>query len=129
MAIGERSFVEPTERVDFQRSGTYHMLVVAGLHIGILAGSVLWILRLLGLPDAFASAWAMILIFGYAALTGEGAPVWRAALMFAVYLATRLLYRKPAMLNALAIAALCLLLADPNALFTASFQMTALCVL
>jgi competence protein ComEC len=129
MAIGERSFVEPTERVDFQRSGTYHMLVVAGLHVGILAGSVLWILRLLGLPDAFASAWAMILIFGYAALTGEGAPVWRAALMFAVYLATRLLYRKPAMLNALAIAALCLLLADPNALFTASFQMTALCVL
>jgi competence protein ComEC len=128
MAIGERSFVEPTERVDFQRSGTYHMLVVAGLHIGILAGSLLWILRLLSLPDVVASACAMMLIFGYAFLTGEGAPVWRAALMFAVYLATRLLYRKRAMLNALGVAALCLLLADPNALFTASFQMTVLCV-
>jgi competence protein ComEC len=70
----------------------------------------------------------MALIFAYAILTGEGAPVWRAALMFAVYLVTRLLYRKRAMLNALAIAALCLLIADPTALFTASFQMTALCV-
>jgi len=128
MAIGERSFVEPAERMDFQRSGTYHMLVVAGLHIGILAGSVLWILRLFNLPDIVASAGAMVLIFAYAVLTGEGAPVWRAALMFAVYLATRLLYRKRAMLNALASAALCLLLADPNALFTASFQMTVLCV-
>jgi competence protein ComEC len=104
------------------------MLVVAGLHIGILAGSVLWILRLLSLPDIVASACAMVLIFAYAVLTGEGAPIWRAALMFAVYLATRLLYRKRAMLNALAIAALCLLIADPNALFTASFQMTVLCV-
>ena len=128
MAIGERSFIEPSERVNFQRSGTYHMLVVAGLHVGILAASVLWILRLLGFGDFSVSLFAMALIFVYATLTGEGAPVWRAALMFAVYLATRLLYRKRAMLNALAIAALCLLLADPNALFTASFQMTVLCV-
>lgn len=128
MAIGERSFVEPADRIDFQRSGTYHMLIVAGLHVGILAASMLWILRLLNLPDIIASACAMLLIFAYASLTGEGAPVWRAALMFAVYLATRLLYRKRAMLNALASAALCLLLADPKALFTASFQMTVLCV-
>jgi competence protein ComEC len=62
MAIGERSFVEPTQRVEFQRAGTYHMLVVAGLHIGILAASVLWILRLLRLSDVVASLCAMALI-------------------------------------------------------------------
>ena len=56
MAIGERSFIELSDRADFERSGTYHMLVPAGLYIGILAGSVLWILRLLSLPDAVASA-------------------------------------------------------------------------
>ena len=128
MVIGERSFVSPTDRTDFQRAGTYHMLVVAGLHVGILAAFALWLLRLLRCSDLLASAFAMVLIFAYAILTGEGAPVWRAALMFAVYLATRLLYRQRAMLNALAIAALCLLLADPSALSTASFQMTVLCV-
>jgi competence protein ComEC len=128
MVIGERTFVERPERVDFQRSGTYHMLVVAGLHVGILAAFALWTLRLLGWNDIAASACAMALIFAYAVLTGEGAPVWRAALMFAVYLATRLVYRSRAMLNALAIAALCLLITDPNALFTASFQMTIACV-
>ena len=61
-------------------------------------------------------------------LTNIGPPVWRAALMFAVYLATRLLYRNRAMLNALGAAALTLLIVDPEALFGASFQMTFLCV-
>lgn len=128
MIIGERSFVSQTERTDFQRVGTYHMLVVAGLHVGILAAFALWFLRLLGLNDLVASVLAITLIFAYALLTAEGAPVWRAALMFAVYLATRLLYRQRGMLNSLAIAALVLLLANPRSLLTASFQMTVLCI-
>jgi competence protein ComEC len=49
--------------------------------------------------------------------------------MCAIYLATRLLYRGRAMVNALGAAALGLLLFDPRQLFTASFQMTFVCVL
>ena len=49
--------------------------------------------------------------------------MWRAALMFADYLATRLLYRDRVMLNALGAAALALLIVEPEALFGASFQM------
>src|SRR5258708_8732137 len=71
---------------------------------------------------------AIALILAYATVTNIGPPVWRAALMFAVYLATRLLYRGRAMLNALGAAALALLIVDPQALFCAGFQMTFLCV-
>ena len=49
--------------------------------------------------------------------------------MCAVYLATRLLYRERAMVNALGTAALSVLVFDPRQLFNASFQMTFLCVL
>ena len=49
--------------------------------------------------------------------------------MCAIYLGTRLLYRDRAMVNALGAAALGLLVFDPRQLFTASFQMTFLCVL
>lgn len=49
--------------------------------------------------------------------------------MCAVYLGTRLIYRDRAMLNALGTAALGLLIYDPQQLFSASFQMTFLCVL
>jgi len=74
----------------------------------------MWALRRMGLGDIVASACAITLILAYAALTNVGPPVWRAALMFAVYLATRLLYRNRAMLNALGAAALALLIADPE---------------
>src|SRR5258708_33539708 len=49
--------------------------------------------------------------------------------MCAIYLGTRLLYRDRAMVNALGAAALGLLVFDPRQLFTASFQMTFICVL
>src|SRR5258708_34818161 len=49
--------------------------------------------------------------------------------MCAIYLGTRLLCRDRAMVNALGAAALGLLVFDPRQLFTASFQMTFICVL
>lgn len=49
--------------------------------------------------------------------------------MCAIYLGTCLLYRDRAMVNALGAAALGLLVLDPRQLFTASFQMTFVCVL
>jgi competence protein ComEC len=66
---------------------------------------------------------------GYALITQVGAPVWRATLMCAVYLLTRLLYRERAMVNAIGTAALALLIYDPRQILTPSFQMTFLCVL
>lgn len=128
IVMGEETFIERPTRVDFQRSGTYHVLVVSGMSVSILAVFTLWGFRRLGLGDVAASACAIALILAYAVLTKEGSPVWRAALMFAVYLCTRLLYRDRAMLNALGAAALMLLIADPQVLFGASFQMTSLCV-
>ena len=98
------------------------------MNVSILAMFALWSLRRIGLNEVAASAFAIALILTYAVLTKEGAPVWRAALMFAVYLCTRLLYRDRAMLNALGAAALILLVSDPRVLFGASFQMTFLCV-
>jgi competence protein ComEC len=128
IVIGEETFIERPTRVDFQRSGTYHVLVVSGMNVSILAMFTLWSLRRLGLGDIAASCCAIVLILAYAVLTKEGSPVWRAALMFAIYLFTRLLYRDRAMLNTLGLAALILLIADPRVLFGASFQMTFLCV-
>jgi competence protein ComEC len=129
IVIGEESFIERPTRVDFQRSGTYHVLVVSGMNVSILAMFTLWLLHRFALGEIAASIFAIVLILAYATLTNVGPPVWRAALMFAVYLATRLLYRDRAMLNALGAAALALLIADPNALFGASFQLTFLCII
>jgi len=94
------------------------------MNVSILAMATLWVLRRTGLGEVAASDSATVLILAYAVLTNIGPPMWRAALMFAVYLATRLLYRDRVMLNALGAAALALLIVEPEALFGASFQMT-----
>ena len=129
MVIGEEAFIDRDTRLDFQRSGTYHVLVVSGMNVGILAFVVFWTLRKLRLPEIPATFLTVASCAGYAFVTEVGAPVWRATLMCAVYLGTRLLYRDRAMVNALGAAALGLLVLDPRQLFTASFQMTFVCVL
>jgi competence protein ComEC len=129
MVIGEEAFIDRDTRVDFQRSGTYHVLVVSGMNVTILAFVAFWTLRRLRLGEIPATLLTILFCVAYAFLTQVGAPVWRATLMCALYLGTRLLYRGRAMLNALGSAALALLVFDPRQLFTASFQMTFLCVL
>jgi len=129
MVIGENAFIDRDTRVDFQRSGTYHVLVVSGMNVTILAFATFWTLRRLRVPEIPSTALTILSCTAYAFLTEVGAPVWRATLMCAIFLTTRLLYRDRAMVNGLGAAALGLLIFDPRQLFAASFQMTFLCVL
>ncbi len=129
MVIGEEAFIDRDTRVDFQRSGTYHILVVSGMNIPIFAFVVFWTLRRIRLSDIPATLLTILFCVAYTFLTEVGAPVWRATLMCTIYLGTRLLYRDRCMVNALGTAALGLLAFDPRQLFTASFQMTFVCVL
>jgi competence protein ComEC len=129
MIVGEDAFIDRDTRTDFQRSGTYHVLVVSGMNVSILAFVVFWTLRRLRVSDIPATLLTIGMCIGYALITEVGAPVWRATLMCAVYLLTRLLYRERAIVNAIGTAALVLLIYDPRQILTPSFQMTFLCVL
>ena len=128
MVIGEEAFINRPTRVDFQRSGTYHVLVVSGMNVSILALVTFWFLRRMRVSDLLAGVITVALMMSYAWLTALGAPVWRATLMLALYLGARLLYREKSMLNAIGAAALGLMIVNPNILFGASFQLTFLCV-
>jgi competence protein ComEC len=127
--IGENSFLGRETLTDFQRTGTYHILVISGLKVAVLALVIFWLLRRLRVGNFVASAIIILLTVGYALLTDVGAPVWRATLMLALYLSARLLYRRKSILNTIGAAALALLIVDPTALLGASFQLSFLCVL
>jgi competence protein ComEC len=129
MVLGEDAFLESGTRTEFQRSGTYHILVVSGMNLSILAFVIFWTLRQFHIDPALASVVTVVVSFAYAFVTGVGPPVWRAALMLTIYLGARFLYRERGMLNALGAAALGVLIFDPRALFGASFQLTFLSVL
>ncbi|MGB9203080.1 MAG: ComEC/Rec2 family competence protein [Terriglobales bacterium] len=128
MVLGEESFLRNATRTEYQRSGTYHVLVVSGMNLSILAFAIFWALRQFRVDPALAAITTVVVSFCYAFVVGVGPPVWRAALMLATYLGARLLYRGRNMMNAIGAAALGVLIADPHALFGASFQLTFLAV-
>jgi competence protein ComEC len=128
MVLGEESFLRNATRTEYQRSGTYHVLVVSGMNLSILAFAIFWTLRQFRVDPAVAAITTVVVSFAYAFVVGVGPPVWRAALMLATYLGARLLYRERNMMNAIGAAALGVLIADPHALFGASFQLTFLAV-
>ena len=128
MITGDRSYLGSTLRTPFERTGSFHLLVVSGLHLGIFAAVVFAIGRRLRVGRVPLTAITLALSFAYALLTGFGQPVQRAFAMVALYLVGRLLYRDRSRLNSLGFAALCLLVLDPHALFDAGLQMTLLSV-
>jgi competence protein ComEC len=128
MLFGDRAGLNKTQRVGFERTGSFHLFVVSGMHVGLLAGLMFWLARRLKLREVLATLVTIILTFGYALLTGFGAPVQRALFMTVIFLLARLLLRDRNVLNALGAAALGVLIWTPAALFEASFQMTFLAI-
>ena len=129
MLIGGRAFFGRDVKTDFQRTGTYHILVVSGINVGILAFAAFWSLRRLPMGETWATVTTILLSWGYAFLADLGSPIVRATITLNIYLVTRLIYRERAALNGLGIAALGILLVNPRTLFEASFQLTFLSVI
>jgi len=128
MVTGDRTFLTHSLRAGFERTGSFHMLVVSGLHLGIVTGCIFWTTRRLRLPQLPATLITIGGSFAYALFTGFATPVQRSLWMVSLYLVGRLVYRQRNVTNTIGFASLCLLAASPRALFESSLQMTVLTV-
>jgi competence protein ComEC len=126
--IGESTRMERIWTDRFRRTGTYHMLVIDGLHITVLAAFLLFLLRLCFLPEITALAITASGAWLYALVSGMNAPSIRAAGGFTLYVAARYFYRRGRLMNLLAAIAIVYLLWDPEQLFEAGFQLSFLAV-
>jgi competence protein ComEC len=129
MVAGDRTYLTRSLRVGFERTGSFHLLVVSGFHLAVLAGLIFWFARRLRIPQIPATLITIAASFAYALFTGFATPVERSLWMVTVYLIGRLLNRQRAPLNAIGFAALGLLVLSPRSLFEASLQMTLLSVI
>lgn len=129
MVTGDRTFLTHSLREGFERTGSFHMLVVSGLHLGIVAGCIFWLTRLIRLPQVPSTLVTLAGSFAYALFTGFAPPVQRSLWMVSLYLVGRLVYRQRNVLNTIGFASLCLLVASPRSLFEPSLQMTVLAVI
>jgi len=126
MLLGDRSFVDSDAVAAFQKTGVYHVLVVAGLHVGALAAFFFWMGRRLHLSVGAVSLLAMLALGAYVGIVQDRPPILRAALMIALYLCARPLFRRIEVLNTIALAALAILVWKPSSLADSSFQLSFL---
>jgi competence protein ComEC len=129
MVAGDRTYLTHALRVGFERTGSFHMLVVSGFHLAIVAACIFWIARRLRMPRVPATVLTIAVSFAYALFTGFATPVQRSLWMVSLYLLGRLVYRERNALNTIGFAALCLLVVSPRSLFDSSLQMTLLAVI
>jgi len=128
LLTGDRTFLTRGLRVGFERTGSFHLIVVSGLHLAIVAGCVFALTRRLRLARLAATALTLLITLAYALFTGFAIPAQRSFWMIALYLLGRLLYRNRSPLNVIGFATLCLAAASPRSIFSASLQMTLLSV-
>lgn len=141
LLLGEKSLIERSVWDVFSRTGTTHLFVISGLHIGLVAFaaySLLW--RLLALilgprypwPTQFTAAlFALLASVFYAALAGFSLPTQRACVMAAVFLIGIPLGLRLSMSTRFLLALTFVLLLDPLATTSSGFWLsfTAVAVL
>jgi len=110
-------------------TGTAHFLAVSGFAVGLAAGVVLLLARLIGLGPKPTAVLVAVVIGAYAMMTELRPPVVRATLLIWLLCLAWATGRERQRLNALAAAVLVILLLRPGDLFTTSFQLSFVVVL
>ena len=126
MLLGDRSFVDSETVTAFQKTAVYHVLVVAGLHVGALAVFFFWLGRKLRFSVGAASLVTFLALAAYVGMVQDRPPILRAALMVALYLCARPFFRRVELLNTIALAALVILFWKPSLLMDSSFELSFL---
>ena len=126
--LGEREGLPSRILESFRRTGTAHVLVVSGLHVGLLLFIVFTVVRVSGFSSKIAYGVALPIVIYYAFLSGLRPPIVRATLMATVGIICYFLDRDVPLMIILCLAALIILLVNPLSLFTVSFQLSFLAV-
>jgi competence protein ComEC len=134
LVLGDRSGLEPAQWKVLTRTGTNHLIAISGLHVGLVATLVFFLVRWLwsrsqGLvlrlaaPRAAALA-AMTSALAYSALAGFAVSTQRAVVMLAVVLGAVFWGRVPRPTSGLGLALAGVLLLDPSAVLSYGFWLS-----
>lgn len=126
--LGNRYFLTRRAGEMFREGGTYHLLVISGLHIGVLAGLIWWLAGVVDPGEKTRFALTTGAVWGYAIMVGAQPAVTRAAIMLTIVLGGRLIFRDGGGVNSLAASAIVLLVRNPSDLYNPAFQLSLLTV-
>lgn len=130
--LGEDSYLDVGTKDAFSAVGLSHALALSGLHVGVIAGLLAFMLfptRFFRSGFYLRPVLTGLLVWCYALLVGMGPSVTRAAVMLSVFIAARLLQRGANPFNSLCVAAVVVMAINPYSIFTPGFQLSFAAVL
>lgn len=126
--LGNRYFLERTTAQTFRDGGTFHLLVISGLHVALLAGVLWWLTRWWRHARGLRFGSIILVLWAYGLMVGAQPSIMRAVVMLTLALIGQWLFRAALGANTLAAAALVLLSWQPGDLFNPAFQLSFLTV-
>lgn len=122
LILGDKNEISYETQAEFINSGVAHVLAVSGQQVGLIA--LIFIIVFGRFNLYFRTILTIISIFIFLIITGSQPAVLRAVIMSTVFFIAYLTNRDTNPFNALSIAALFILLFNPNDLFDPSFQLS-----
>ncbi|MEO8041359.1 MAG: ComEC/Rec2 family competence protein [Acidobacteriota bacterium] len=126
--LGDQHFLDRQTSEVFRDGGTFHVLVISGLHITFIGGLTLWIVSYWIRRPVLQFVLAAGFLWSYTLAVGAEVPVVRASIMFTALIFSRVVHRRASQLNAFGFCCLMLLVWRPGDIFSASFQLTVVSV-
>jgi competence protein ComEC len=127
LLLADRSDIDYNIKLSFINSGVIHVLAVSGLHVGFIL--LIFIFLFSRIPLFPRTILTIIGLIVFLAITNSPPSVFRATTMAVIMLLIFLSNRKYNSVNALSIAALILLLLNPDEIFNPGFQLSFSAVL
>lgn len=132
LTLGYQDEIKDDLYTSYSNSGAIHILSVSGLHVGIIYVVFMFLLSFLNKNTQtriFKSIVIILLLWGYALLTGLSPSVMRATIMFSLVALAMVVDAKSQIYNTLFLSAFLLLLYNPNYIFDVSFLLSYTAVL
>jgi competence protein ComEC len=124
--FGNRHFLSRDAAETFRAGGTFHLLVISGSHVAMIALVALWLAKKLGGLRVIQYSLVMTLMWAYALMVGAQPSITRAVVTINVALVGRLIFRSSIGANTLAASAIVLLAWRPRDIFNPAFQLSFL---
>ncbi len=122
--LGNKYFLDAGTAGIFREGGTFHILVISGLHITFIGGIAALFVGLFTKRKGVQFLVVCTFLWAYTIAVGAEVPVVRASLMFTILWFSYVIHRTASLANALGTCGMILLAWRPGDLFGPSFQLT-----
>ncbi len=129
MILGDKSDLSNETKILYQRSGIIHILAISGLHVGLLASILEWLLIRLKVRKNKAVVIIMIVAVLYGIMTGFSDATMRAVLMLIIGRIAFLVGRTPDLPTSMVEALLIMVIHNPDSLFSTGMLMSYMAVM